>query len=220
MNNLDEYVRTILQDSRTIKQYNIINELKKHTSVLNDVCDDDIISLFDKCISLRQTNIQHNGCNLEMIVKDILRSNNISFNEQVEIDKNGVIIGIGHKTKKCFHIIDFVIGDIKISDNIQNYVVLSCKTTCRERWTQDNWSINLPPTKYILITISDDYPPSSRFQENERRKILTLKCKKRDDRKYKLSFNNLVDELSLLNKDCVAEPLSNNECEVSGNSVS
>lgn len=200
MNNLDEYVKTKLQDTNKEKQFNIINELKIHTNILNDVSDDDIISLFDKCISLRQQNIYHNGCVLEMIVKDILKRNNIIFKEQVEIDKNGAIIQIGQKTKKCFHIIDFVIGDIKIKDNIQDYIVLSCKTTCRERWTQDNWTFNLQPIKYILITLSDDYPPSSRFQENKCRKIITLKNKKKDDRKYKLSFNNLLEELSVLTK--------------------
>lgn len=220
MNHLDEYVRTTLQKQQKVKECNIINELKKHLNIMNNVSDDDIISLFDKCISLRQQSIQHNGYNLEMIVKDILKTNHIVFNEQVEIDKNGVIIGIGKKTKKCFHIIDFVIGDIKLKDNIRDYIVLSCKTTCRERWTQDNWSFNLQPMKYILITISDDYPPSSRFRENERRKIMTLKNKKIDDRMYKLSFNNLVEELSLLNKECVEQFLSNNVSEISGNSVS
>ena len=79
--------------------------------------------------------------------------------------------------------------------SIKEYKVISCKTTCRERWTQDNWSYKLIPKLYILLTISNDYPSSVRFEESSKRKIITCIPKKKEDRKFKLNFENLIDEL-------------------------
>ena len=50
-----------------------------------------------------------------------------------------------------------------------------------------------PPARYILITTSDDYPLSSRFQESEKRMIITTQSKRNDDRIYKLNFSNLYN---------------------------
>ena len=100
------------------------------------------------------------------------------------------------KKKRCYHDVDFVIGDsIKIGQSITNHKVISCKTTCRERWTQDNWTFTYSPTKYILLTLSNDYPPNLRFRESEYRKIVTCNPKKKDDRVYKLKFEELLDEM-------------------------
>ena len=100
------------------------------------------------------------------------------------------------KKVKCYHVIDFVIGEnIELGKTIQDYKVISCKTTCRERWTQDDWSYTFIPKLYILLTISDDYPLSIRFRENKHRKIITCIPKKKDDRIYKLNFENLIQEL-------------------------
>jgi len=46
-----------------------------------------------------------------------------------------------------------------------------------------------------LLTISDDYPPTARFREDETRKIITCFPKKKDDRIYKLNFEDLIGEL-------------------------
>jgi hypothetical protein len=43
--------------------------------------------------------------------------------------------------------------------------------------------------------MSNDYPPSKRFIENTKRKIITCIPKKKDDRLFKLNFENLIDEL-------------------------
>ena len=51
------------------------------------------------------------------------------------------------------------------------------------------------PKLYILLTISNDYPSSVRFEESSKRKIITCIPKKKDDRKFKLNFENLIDEL-------------------------
>jgi hypothetical protein len=73
--------------------------------------------------------------------------------------------------------------------------VISCKTTCRERWTQDDWSFTFAPKLFILLTISNDYPPTERFREGEKRKIITCLPKQHDDRKFTLNFEDLIDEL-------------------------
>jgi hypothetical protein len=130
------------------------------------------------------------------ILVDILNSNSICYKKQVTIDKLGLIVGFNEKKRKCYHIIDFVVGeDIEVGKSIKEYKVISCKTTCRERWTQDEWSYKLIPKLYILLTISNDYPSSDRFEENSKRKIITCLPKKKDDRIFKLNFENLIDEL-------------------------
>jgi hypothetical protein len=124
--------------------------------------------------------------------------NNISYKKQVTINKSGIIVGFNEK-KKCYHIIDFVVGEnIEVGKSITDYKVVSCKTSCRERWTQDDWSYTFAPTLYILLTISNDYPPTQRFREDTKRKIITCLPKKKDDRLFKLNFENLIDELQKL----------------------
>jgi hypothetical protein len=92
-----------------------------------------------------------------------------------------------------------VVGEnIEVGKSITDYKVVSCKTTCRERWTQDDWSYTFIPQLYILLTISDDYPPSTRFEEGVNRKIITCRPKNKDDRNFKLNFENLIDELRRL----------------------
>ena len=147
---------------------------------------------------MHQSRNQKNGSFLENdIINKTLSEHRLSYRQQVTIDKSGVIIGFGNKIK-CHHIIDFVVGDnIEIGKSITEYNVISCKTTCRERWTQDEWSFLIAPKLYILVTTSDDYPQSERFRESSKRKIITCTPKRKDDRIFKLNFENLIDELSL-----------------------
>lgn len=161
--------------------------------------DDVILDIYNLSISFHQKHIQGNGDFLEnTILVDVLNTNNIQYKQQVTIDKNGIIVGFNEK-KKCYHIVDFVIGEnIEIGKSITEYIVISCKTTCRERWTQDDWSFTYTPKKYILLTLSNDYPTTSRFRESPKRKIITCLPKIKDDRHYKLNFENLIDELQQL----------------------
>ena len=171
----------------------IIEELK----LIYPLTDNILIDLYNKSISMHQSNIQSNGDFLEnnIVAKELL-AKNIPFRQQVTINKDGLIVGFNEKKSKCYHIIDFVIGvNITLDASITEYKVISCKTTCRERWTQDDWTFTYSPSKYILLTISNDYPTSSRFRETDKRKIITCYPKMKDDRKYKLNFENLIDEI-------------------------
>lgn len=190
----NEYVLSRIEENNNSKKIKIIQELKKIAPSLSDV---ELLQLYHKSISMHQSKNQGNGNFLENdILVGILDKNNISYKKQVTIDKSGIIVGFNKKKSKCYHIIDFVVGEnIELGKSITNYKVVSCKTTCRERWTQDDWSYAFAPILYILLTISDDYPPTQRFREDTKRKIITCLPKKKDDRMFKLNFENLVDEL-------------------------
>ena len=193
----NKYVLSKIEENKISKNLKIIKELKQIAPLLSDV---ELLQLYNKSISIHQSKMQGNGDFLENdILLNILDKNSISYKKQVTINKSGIIIGFNEKKKKCYHIIDFVIGEnIIVGKSITDYQVISCKTTCRERWLQDAWSYTFPPKLYILLTVSDDYPPTQRFREDTKRKIITCLPKKKDDRLYKLNFENLIDELNQL----------------------
>jgi hypothetical protein len=190
----NSYVLAKMEENRISKQHMIIQELRR---ILPTATDEELLQVYTKSISIHQSKIQGNGNFLENhILLDMLNQNHIPYKQQVTIDQTGKIVGFNHKKDKCYHILDFVIGEnIDIGNSITDYKVISCKTTCRERWTQDDWSYKFEPKLYILLTISDDYPLSSRFNESATRKIVTCIPKKKDDRIFKLNFENLIDEL-------------------------
>lgn len=193
----NQYVLSRIEENKSSKNSKIIKELKQ---IAPSLSDDELLQLYNKSISIHQSKIQGNGDFLENdILVGVLDKNNISYKKQVTINKSGIIVGFNKKKGKCYHIIDFVVGEnIEVGKSITDYKVVSCKTTCRERWTQDDWSYTFAPTLYILLTISDDYPLSQRFREDTKRKIITCLPKKKDDRLFKLNFENLIDELQKL----------------------
>jgi hypothetical protein len=190
----NQYILSRIEENKKSKNIKIIQELK---NIAPSVSDEQLLQLYTKSISIHQSKIQGNGDFLENdILAGMLDVNNIPYRKQVTINKTGIIVGFNVKKDKCYHIIDFVIGEnIEVGESITNYKVVSCKTTCRERWTQDDWSYTFTPKLYILLTISDDYPPTARFREDNQRKIITCLPKKKDDRLYKLHFENLIEEL-------------------------
>jgi hypothetical protein len=190
----NKYVLSRIEENKNSKNLKIIQELKQ---IAPSLSNNELLQLYNKSISIHQGKIQGNGDFLENdILVNILDKNNIPYRKQVTINKSGIIVGFNIKKGKCYHIIDFVIGEnIEIDKSISDYKVISCKTTCRERWTQDDWSYTFTPKLYILLTISDDYPPTQRFREDNTRKIITCIPKKKDDRLFKLNFEDLINEL-------------------------
>jgi hypothetical protein len=155
--------------------------------------------IYNAAISHHQANMQANGAFFEKHVEDMLHANSIPFKRQVTIDANGNVIGFGIKDK-CNHILDIVVGtDIEIGKHISEFpCVLSLKTSARERWNQDQkWSFVHAPKLFIFLTMNDP-PPAERFQESDTRKIMTCEPKKKDDRKFKLSLNDLISLLRSL----------------------
>lgn len=171
--------------------------VKRYQAIAPMLSRETILALDKESISCRQSRIQNNGMFLENMVADELTRNRVAFRKQVAIDKHGVIVGF--HVKKCYHVLDIVAAmgaDIVVGESITKYGVISCKTTCRERWTQDDWSFEHAPQMYVLATASNDYPPSDRFRESPTRKIVTSKAKNKDDRVYKLGFGDLIGEFT------------------------
>lgn len=185
---INEDIKKIMNDDWKQK---ICDELKEK---IKDKTNEEILEIYNLCISLRQKQMSKSGNLFEKYIENILIKNNINYKKQVNIDKNGIII----RGTKSDHRIDFVIGDIENEKNIRNLIVLSTKKTCRERWRQDDWTLKIKPKKYLLLTLSDDYPDSFKFNENKDRKIITSIESKNDDRKYKLNYNDLINEIKII----------------------
>jgi hypothetical protein len=151
----NEYVLSKIQENKISINIKKIKELQKIVPTLSD---SEALQLYNTSISIHQSKIQGNGNFLENdILVGILDKHNLPYKKQVTIDQDGKIVGFNIKKRKCYHIIDFVIGEnIEPDKSIQEYKVVSCKTTCRERWTQDDWSFTYIPSKYILLTISNE----------------------------------------------------------------
>lgn len=149
--------------------------------------------MFDEVISLRQSRVSKDGSWFEKQISEILRENNISFKEQVNINKHGIIV----KERKNIKRVDFVIPSPEIGTHISEYIVLSCKTSSKERQAQDDWfkSLHTKPFKFIFLTLADDYPSPVKFCESSNRKIITTCPKQNDTRIYKLDFNHLISEI-------------------------
>jgi hypothetical protein len=126
----NQYVLSRMEENKLIKKSLIIQDLKKIAQTLSDV---ELLQLYNKCISIHQSKIQGNGNFLENdILVGMLDKNNISYKKQVTINESGMILGFNIKKGKCYHILDFVIGEgIEVGKSIREYKVISCKTTCR-----------------------------------------------------------------------------------------
>ena len=161
--------------------------------------EQELLKLYDTAISTFQSGKCKNGKSFESVIENQLRVNSIPFVSQVAIDKCGKIIGTGTTVEGHAHTLDILIGADSIEhikgEHISNYVVISCKTSVRERWNQDEWTFEHKPKLYILCTLSADYPNSAKFQESVTRKIATSKPKQKDDRKYKLDLEDCLNEV-------------------------
>lgn len=155
----------------------------------------ELMMFYAKAVSVHQSSISKHGKRFEKFCEDILTEKGIPFSRQVPIDTEGNITLTTRS--RLHHVLDIVVGNVVNGENIRNYSVVSCKTTCRERWTQDEkWSLTNPPKVYVLATLSDDYPKTDRFAESDRRYIVTCNPRIRDDRIYKKSFEDLEHILS------------------------
>ena len=180
-----------------LKNKNIVNMIKQKINLngsfppMNDTM---ILEFYKIAVSVRQQSVVSNGKYLEEMIESLLNLKGISYGSQISIDKDGILM---ENRSKCHHILDIVIGNsIEYGTHISNYKVLSCKTSCRERWLQDNeWSLRHPPKLYALITLTDDYPLSDRFKESDRRFIVTENPKVRDDRVHKLNILKFINLL-------------------------
>jgi hypothetical protein len=152
--------------------------------------DEKCLEIYDACFSLRQSLIGSKGSGgiWERIGERLFSQ--FELKRQVHIKNDGIICESGGH-----HIVDIVLGNPVVGNHISNYVVISCKTSAKDRWAQDGWTLIHTPKLYVLMVVTDDYPCSSKFEESDIRKIYTLTPKKGDDRIYKLKMEDLIEEI-------------------------
>lgn len=172
----------------------LVGQLRKECGwISSSASDEEVYMMYVSCVSKFQTRQRSNGNHVEDVLSRYLSKHGIQHQRQVYINREGMIT-----TKEdSICLVDFVIGDnILIGTHVSGYTIVSVKKSCRERWLQDEWTFAHPPKKYILFTLSDDYPdPLYKFCENEQRKIITHKPKRRDRRRFKLFPNDLCQEI-------------------------
>ena len=183
-------------DQEEKKNEDIINKLKPILGDNTHLSNEQILELFNKSVSIFQSNKCTSGKKFESEIEKILDNERIPYQKQVSIDKNGVIIGTGTKIDGVAHVIDIVVGDgIVIGANITEFIVISCKKSNKERWKQDEWTKTYPPKLYYLSTVSDDYPQPQKFDESSKRKVVTIQPKVKDRRVFDYDFDDMMVDI-------------------------
>jgi hypothetical protein len=194
--------------NKALEEWDLVQKNESDQNIINNLrsalpscifSEQDLLKLYATSISIFQSRKCKNGKGFESVIEDQLRVNGIPFVSQVAINKHGIIIGTGTTVGGHAHTLDILVGansiDLIKGKHIDDYTVISCKTSVRERWNQDEWTFEHKPRLYILCTLSDDYPKSTKFQEGTTRKIATTKPKRKDDRKYKLDLEDFLNEI-------------------------
>jgi len=163
------------------KQALFLESVRTEFPELAGMSDDRISAFAAKVVSTHQSK---DGGFLEREVETSLK---IPFKRQVHIDDSGIIIATGGKT-----IIDIVFGNPIVGTHISNYVVGSLKITSRERWKLDTaWVNKHLPKLFLYISLAADYPSPKTFHEGPTRKLVCATPKKKDDRVFKLGFEDI-----------------------------
>jgi len=163
------------------KQVLFLESVRSEFPELAGMSDDRISAFAAKVVSNHQSK---DGGFLEREVETSLK---IPFKRQVHIDDSGVVLTSGGKT-----IIDIVFGTPVVGTHISNYVVGSLKTTSRERWKLDTaWVNKHPPKLFLYISLAADYPSPKTFHEGPTRKLVCATPKKKDNRAFKLGFEDI-----------------------------
>jgi hypothetical protein len=152
--------------------------------------DEEIVAVTDDAVSQFQSK---GGKILEQIVEEALTAEGIPFKAQVNLDANGIIV-----ESRGVTIPDIVFGSPVVGTHIRDYVVMSLKTTSRERAKLDtSWTDKHPPKLFLYATLAADYPVPEKFNETERRKLVCAVPRTKDTRLYKLNFEDITEAIRL-----------------------
>lgn len=100
--------------------------------------------VYNKCNSIAQSRRSRRGKAFETVLEDTLRDRGIPFITQASHNAEGIIV----KGKKGV-VHDFIV-DARIGDSLKDKIIISCKTSLRERYKQD---ANLPCRKIYMVTL-------------------------------------------------------------------
>jgi len=157
--------------------------------LLQHATDEQLDIIYNTSVSCFQSK---GGKFLESHIETLLTNAGIPFKSQVHLNSDGVIV----ESHGCT-VPDIVFGVPRVGDHISNYIVLSLKTTSRERAKLDTaWTSKHPPKLFLYGTLEEDYPQPTTFEEGPTRKIITAKPKKKDNRMFKLGFEHLIECVS------------------------
>lgn len=187
--NIDNQIREILETSNRKSKQAHFDQLRSKIAKLKFLTDEELEEIYISNNSYSQSKRCKNGGDFEKIIEGFLQKKNILYSRQVPIDKHGMIA----VTKKNNKVLDIIIGNPVVGQYISNYIVISLKTSTRERHTEDDWTKVHVPKLYLYGTVSSDYPDPEKFEESDVRKLLCVHPKKNDTRKFKLGFNDLYD---------------------------
>lgn len=176
-------VRELIERGRTL-------QFEKFASQWTGRVDSALLpELYKTAVSAHQS--KKVGGDFERFMYTHLQCSGFEVHAQVPF-KNGVVVS----ASKGADVVDLAIGPAPSPGIlISNYVVLSCKTTTRERKKLDTWSTMTPPRAFYYLTTSNDYGDPVDFGESPVRKIVTCTPRTNDTRVYKLSFDDIVTEL-------------------------
>jgi hypothetical protein len=189
--NIDNEILEKIQLLRLRSMAEHIASMRVKFPKLTEWSDAEINELYNCNNSYSQSERCKNGGNFEKCIEQVLYGKNIRFAKQIPINKDGIIVSETKNNK----IVDIIIGSPTIGMHISNYIVLSLKTSTRERYSEDDWTKVHVPKLYLYGTLTTDYPSPEKFEESATRKMLCINPKKNDTRIFKLRFNDLHDLL-------------------------
>lgn len=119
-------------------------DLQSLRSIAPDLSDECLLKMYKACNSIAQSKRQRSGQAFEATVADAFDQKGISYLSQVCI-----IDGRIARKKHGYHVYDFVLN-AEYGDSCQDKIMISCKTSLRERYLQDQ---HVPCSKMVLITL-------------------------------------------------------------------
>ena len=165
-----------------------IQRLRMQHPLLKDGSDAELNAIYSSVVSCFQSK---GGKFLESHIESLLLTSGVPFKAQVHLDANGIIVSSGGCT-----IPDIVFGSPNVGDHIGKFVVLSLKTTSRERAKLDTaWTTKHPPKLFLYGTLARDYPQPKTFDEGPTRKLICAFPRKHDNRAFKLGFEDMISEV-------------------------
>lgn len=151
---------------------------------LAGLSDEVIDRVYNSVVSCFQSK---GGKFFEKHVETLLTDAKIPFKAQVSIDADGMIVSGGGVT-----IPDIVFGEPVVGTHISNYIVMSLKTTSRERAKLDTaWTNKHPPKLFLYATLEPDYPQPATFGEGHTRRLVCATPRKNDTRAFKMGFEDI-----------------------------
>jgi|LakMenEpi03Aug12_release.lakeMendotaPanAssembly.Ray.scaffolds.fasta_scaffold263490_3 hypothetical protein len=166
-----------------------VRKLREKQPMLSGWPDEDVWKLYNDSFAVRQSMIGNTGIGgwWERCIENILSQNSIPYKTQVYINADGYVCNTCYGTR-----IDIVVGDVIPGKHISELIVISTKTSGKDRWKEDSWTFMYVPKLYVLAVINDDYPPPLSFKESAVRVILTMYPKTKDVREFKPTCESLI----------------------------